>query len=153
MSSQNVFTSRHALHKHPTLVDQKQQKQFEVSKTVFGFLWLSLQPNKHSFSFFAIIAETPIPCKSVELKFKRILTLLHEVKSDENHLAQTFRLLNSKLSCKPHANTNLPVVHLTICREISIVVGHGPRVHLGRPLKCVLMWLMTVSPKRAILPD
>ena len=114
MSSQKAFTSRHVLHERPTLVDQKRQKQFAVSKTVFGFLWLSLQPNKPFGSFFAIHAETTTTCKTVPLKFKRILTLLHEVKSDENHLVRTIRLLNSKLSCKPHANTMLPVVHLTI---------------------------------------
>ena len=46
-------------------------------------------------------------------EFALFFNFPHEVKSDKNHLVQTFRLLNSKLSCKPHANTMLSVVHLT----------------------------------------
>ena len=49
-------------------------------------------------------------------EFSLFLKLPHEIKS----------LLNSKLSCKPHATTMLLVVHLTIRREISIQIPWSP---------------------------
>ena len=47
-------------------------------------------------------------------EFSLFLKLPHEVKGDKSYIVQTSRLFNSKLPCKPHANTMLPVVHLTI---------------------------------------
>ena len=70
-------------------------------------------------------------------EFSLFHKLPHEVKSDENYIVQTSRLLNSKLSCKPHANTMLPVVHLTIAGEISIPPFEMDHLHKDPPVLCI----------------
>ena len=112
MPSQKVFTARHALHIRPTLVDQKRQNSSKCQKRCCGVLWFSLQPNKLFCLFFAINAETTTTSKTVQLKFNSnshefslFLKFPHEVKSDENYLIRVSPLLNSKLSCRPYANT------------------------------------------------
>ena len=70
-------------------------------------------------------------------EFSLFFKLRHEVKGDEKYIVQTSRLLNSKLSCKPHANTMLPVVHLTICREISIPPFEMDHLLRNPPVLCI----------------